>query len=62
MTEAHKIRKRIPPFPLPHQVALAFESIQSRGLSAADRQKAVRRLAKILMQAAGVGEETADER
>ncbi len=62
MAEAYKIRKRIPTSaPPPRQAALAFESTQSRGLSAPERQKAVKRLAQFLMQAAGISEERAHE-
>ncbi|HTV51880.1 MAG TPA: hypothetical protein VME21_11865 [Steroidobacteraceae bacterium] len=64
MAEAHKIRKH-PSTSVrhPHQVAIAFESINIRGLTGAERQKAIRRLARVLMQAAGIlGEENGDER
>jgi hypothetical protein len=49
--------------PTPHQVVLAFESTQIRDLTRAERQKAIRRLARVLMPAAGISaEENSHER
>ncbi len=64
MAEAYKIRKRPSASGQhPHQVAIAFESTQIRDLTSAERQKAIRRLARLLMQAAGIRcEENGDER
>jgi hypothetical protein len=45
------------------QINIAFESMGLRGLTSAERTKAVIRLSQLLMQAAGVaGKESDDER
>ena len=64
MAEPHKIRKRNPPPPmLPRQIAIAFESSATRGLTGPERVKAVRCLAHLLMLTAGIAaEEPGDER
>jgi hypothetical protein len=44
------------------QISLAFESMGLRGLTSAERTKAIIRLSQLLMQAAGVaGKESDDE-
>jgi|HubBroStandDraft_5_1064220.scaffolds.fasta_scaffold789277_2 hypothetical protein len=63
MAEPNEIRKHPSPPPRqPRQPALAFESAQCLGLSSTDRLKAVKRLAQILLQAAGILEERDHER
>ena len=63
MAEPNKIRKHpSPQARQPRQPALAFESRQCQGLSGPDRLKAVKRLAQILLQAAGIFEERDHER
>jgi hypothetical protein len=45
------------------QISLAFESMGLRGLTSAERTKAIIRLSQLLIQAAGVaGKESDDER
>ncbi len=47
----------------PHQMSIAFESNNLRGLSPADRTKTLMNLAHLLMMAAGIAvEENNDER
>lgn len=63
MAEPHKFRKHVsPPARQPRQPTLAFESIQCLGLSSPERLKAVKRLAQILLQAAGILKERDRER
>ena len=64
MAEPHKIRKsNPPPTMLPRQIAIAFESSATRGLTDPERMKAVRCLAHLLMLTAGIAaEERGDER
>ena len=64
MNEPHKRRKSrsLPPVQR-EQISLAFESMGLRGLTNAERTKAIIRLSQLLMQAAGVaGKESDDER
>ena len=48
----------------PHQLSIAFDSIQLRGLSPSERAKVLTHLARVLMQAAGAatGERDDDQR
>jgi hypothetical protein len=64
MNEPHKRRKRRSlPLVQREQISLAFESIGLRGLTNAERTKAIIRLSQLLIQAAGVvGPEIDDER
>jgi hypothetical protein len=63
MAEAYKIRRRPSASVHLDQIAMVFESRQSRSLTGPERQKAVKRLAQILMQAAGlITEESTHER
>ena len=64
MSKPRKIQREQPPAPAkPHQMSIAFESNRLRGLSAAERTKAVMDLAYLLMLTAGVAvEEDDDER
>ena len=64
MSKPRKIlRKQAPPPAEPRQMSIAFESQGLRGLSTAERTKALMNLAHLLMLAAGaVIEENADER
>ena len=64
MSKPHKIQREqaLPPAE-PHQMSIVFESNVLRGLSTAERTKAVMNLAHLLMLAAGVVvEENDDER
>jgi hypothetical protein len=61
MSEPTKFRKRPPPSaPTPRQKTIAFESGQTRGLSAAERTKVVKQLAQLLMLAAGIASKESD--
>ena len=52
----------LPP-PAPHQLSIALDSIQLRGMSTSERAKALAYLANLLMQAAGAAtEECNDDR
>ena len=56
-----------PTLPLPaapHQLSMPFDSGKLRGISASDRRMALARLARLLLEAAGVaaGERDDDER
>ena len=64
MSKPHKIqRERVPPPAEPRQMSIVFESNGLRGLSTAERMKALMNLAHLLMLAAGVVvEENDDER
>jgi hypothetical protein len=64
MSEPRKIqREQSPPAAEPRQMSITFESNRLRGLSAAERMKALMDLAYLLMLAAGVAaEENDDER
>ncbi len=64
MSKSREIqREQGPPPAEPRQMSIAFESNGLRGLSAADRTKALMNLAHLLMVAAGVVvEESDDER
>ena len=64
MSKPRKIlREQAPPPAEPRQMSIAFESQGLRGLSTAERTKALMNLAHLLMLAAGaVIEENADER
>lgn len=64
MNEPHKRHKRGSLTPVqPEQISLAFESMGLRGLTNAERTKAIIRLSQLLMQAAGMaGKESDDER
>jgi hypothetical protein len=64
MNEPHKRRKRRSLLPVQReQISLAFESMGLRGLTSAERTKAIIRLSQLLIQAAGVaGKESDDER
>ena len=64
MSKASKIqREQAPPPAEPRQMSIGFESNGLRGLSAAERTKALMDLAYLLMLAAGaVIEENDDER
>jgi hypothetical protein len=57
MAKAYKIRKLGSTSVHLHQIAIIFESRQSRSLTSPERQKVVKRLALILMQAAGIATE-----
>ncbi|MFL6605681.1 MAG: hypothetical protein ACJ8R9_30725 [Steroidobacteraceae bacterium] len=64
MNELQKRRKKrsLPPVQR-DQISLAFDSMGLRGLTNAERTKAIIRLSHLLMQAAGVaGKESDDER
>jgi len=64
MNELQKRRKSrsLPPVQR-EQISFAFESMGLRGLTKAERMKAVTRLSQLLMHAAGVaGKEGGDER
>jgi hypothetical protein len=64
MSKPHKIQKeQAPPSAEPRQMSIVFESNGLRGLSTAERTKALMNLAHLLMLAAGVVvEENDDER
>ena len=64
MRKPRKIqREQAPPPAEPRQLSIAFESNRLRGLSAAERTKALMDLAYLLRLAAGVAvEENDDER
>ena len=64
MNELQKTSKRALPPPPSRQISMAFETIRLHGLTSAEQKKAVIRLARVLMLAAGVAatEEHADER
>lgn len=64
MNELQKRRKsRSLPLVQREQISFAFESMGLRGLTQAERMKAVTRLSQLLMQATGVaGAESDDER
>jgi hypothetical protein len=64
MSKPHKIqREQAPPPAEPRQMSIVFESNGLRGLSAAERKKALMDLAYLLMLAAEVViEENDDER
>jgi hypothetical protein len=64
MSNPRKIqREQAPPPAEPRQMSIAFESNRLRGLSAAERTKALMNLAYLLMLASGVAvEENDDER
>jgi hypothetical protein len=64
MSEPRKIqREQAPPPAEPRQMSILFESNSLRGLSTAERTKALMNLAHLLMLAAGVVvEENDDER
>ena len=64
MSNPRKIQREQPPPPAkPCQMSIVFESDGLRGLSTAERMKALMDLAHLLMLAAGVvGEENDDER
>lgn len=64
MAERHKIRKSAPLPPIqPRQMTITFESSVLRGMTHAERLKALTHLAHLLMQAAGIAvEEHRDER
>lgn len=55
-----------PPSPTttPHQLSIAFDSIQLRGMSPSERARVLAQLARLLMQAAGAatGERDDDQR
>jgi hypothetical protein len=62
MNNPRKIqREQSPPPAKPRQMSIVFESNGLRGLSTAERTKAVMKLAHLLMLAAGI-EENDDER
>ena len=64
MSKLHRIqREQTPPLAEPRQMSIAFESNSLRGLSTAERTKALMNLAHLLMLAAGtVVAENDDER
>lgn len=64
MTELPSRRKnKLPRPPKRRQISIAFESTELRGLTSAQRMKAVRQLSRVLMLAAGAAlEERDDER
>jgi hypothetical protein len=64
MRKLSKTRKDVVPAPPKRrQISISFESSEFRGLSCAQRMKAVAQLSRVLMLAAGVAlEESDDER
>jgi len=63
MAEACKIRKHLSRSAQLQQMSIVFESGLSRSLPSSERQKVIKRLARLLLQAAGVlTEDSADER
>ena len=63
MSNPGKIQREQPPHAKPRQMSIVFESNGLRGLSTAERTKALMNLAHVLMLAAGVVvEENDDER
>ena len=63
MSRPRKVQSEQRPPVEPHQMSIAFESNGLRGLSPAERTKALMNLAHLLMMAAGiVVEENNDER
>jgi hypothetical protein len=64
MSKPRKVQREQAPSPAePRQMSIAFESNRLRGLSAAERTKAMLDLAYLLTRAAGVAvEENDDER
>jgi hypothetical protein len=62
MNEPQKRRKRRSLPPVQHeQISLAFESMGLRGMTNAERTKAIVRLSHLLMQAAGVAGKESDD-
>jgi hypothetical protein len=57
MNEPQKTRKRALPPPQSRQISIAFETMRLQGLTSAEREKAVIRLAQVLMLAAGLAAE-----
>ncbi len=47
----------IPEFRLPHQLAMALDSLPMNGISIAERNAVISRLALMLMEAAGIEHE-----
>jgi len=61
MFEPTKFRKRqTPSAPTPRQKSIAFESGLTRGLTAQERMKVVKQLARVLMLAAGIVSKESD--
>lgn len=61
MSQRTQFRKRTSPsVPTPRQKSIAFESALTRGLTGPERMKAVRRLAHVLMLAAGIASQESD--
>ena len=62
MSEPTKFRKRqtTPSAPTPRQKSIAFESGLTRGLTAQERMKVVKQLARVLMLAAGIVSKESD--
>lgn len=62
MTKLSKTRKNVVPQPSKRrQISIAFESSELRGLTSAQRTKAVTQLSRVLMLAAGVALEGSDD-
>jgi hypothetical protein len=62
MTGPKKMRKQALPAASFRQFNMTFESIGLRGLTGVERMKVVTQLAQLLMLAAGLAEESDDER
>lgn len=61
MSEPTKFRKRPPPSAqMPRQKTIAFESGLTHGLTAPERMKVVKQLARVLMLAAGIASKESD--
>jgi hypothetical protein len=61
MSEPTKFRKRpTPSAATPRQKSIAFESGLTRGLTAQERMKVVKQLARVLMLAAGIVSKESD--
>jgi hypothetical protein len=62
MTEPQKSRKRRYPPPVrTHQINIAFESTELRGLTSAQRMKVVMQMAQVLILAAGIAPKESDD-